>query len=132
MHLSYYQACLDIFKFVWCRSKKEQQNTERGECVSGIKMCVHAHFNFVNFSLSSSFLEWCSHGNDGAWEIKKSTLDPSFAVFLCCNVIVWVYLLISAAPWVARGKKIKEGRDRVKQVKWMLFFMHAVPSSIIQ
>lgn len=74
-----------------CRSKKEQQKREE-ECVSGIEMCVHAHFNFVNFSPSSSFFNDAdSHGNDEVREIKKSTLDPSFAVFFISYAVMLLY-----------------------------------------
>lgn len=75
-----------------CRSKKEQQKGEE-ECVSGIKreICVHAHFNFVNFSPSSSSAQWMltRMAMMELERLKNQHLILLFAVslnYICCNV----------------------------------------------
>jgi hypothetical protein len=133
MHLSYYWAC-SFYHCIWggCRSKKEQQKEEE-ECVSGIKMCVHAHFNFVNFSPSSSFSMLTRMAMMELERLKNQHLILLLQFFLflmlqCYCMSVFAHKCITIG--IFERKKRRQTPSEAGQM--MLRFMHAVPSSIIQ
>lgn len=89
------------------------------------KQCLYAHFNFVNFFSSYFFAQWC--WLDGAWEIKKSTLDPScLSTYSCVHVFMYVWCMCYVCKC---RQKIK--RNRTVTTLYILLVCGTLVNTII-
>lgn len=118
MHLSYCGACR--------RTTEEMKRREREnwECVSGINVqCLFMHNpNFVNSFLLLILHSFLPNDADsiGAWEIKKSTLDPScpsLSLSRCRYFSVMLFFSSFRMCCVSLSARASMEDDRSRQAK---------------